>query len=84
MSLIEYIYIDKSRIDGYFEQISDPVRYDKVPVWNASLGLTGPRAEASQTRQGQIIYCPRENPKTPTSFTPKQATCNRKIAIIDS
>lgn len=52
-SLIEYLYIDKPRLDSYFEQISPPVMYEKVPIWKAALGLTGPKAEATQARPGR-------------------------------
>lgn len=49
----EYLHTDKARIDSYFEQISDPVKYDKVPVWKVGLKLTGPSAEGSQDRPGR-------------------------------
>lgn len=49
-SLTEYLYGDKRRVDTYFEQISSPTRYDKVPVWKAEAGLLGPKAEATQAR----------------------------------
>jgi hypothetical protein len=48
--LVEYLYIDEARIDSYFEQISDPVKYDKVPVWKSGLALTGISVEAAQSR----------------------------------
>jgi hypothetical protein len=48
--LTDYLYRDKRRIEGFFEQVSDPVKYDKVPVWKAALSLTGPTAEATQSR----------------------------------
>jgi len=50
MSLTEYLYVDERRLNSYFEQISSPVTYDKVPVWKASLSLTGPNAEGQQAR----------------------------------
>ncbi len=50
MSLIEYLYVDEDRVNTYFEQISSPVVYDKVPVWKAGLSLTGPNAEGQQAR----------------------------------
>ncbi len=31
MALVEYLYVDDKRLDSYFEQISSPVTYDKVP-----------------------------------------------------
>ncbi len=55
MSLIEYIYVDTARLSSYFEQISNPTKYDKVPVWRASLGLSGPKAEALQQRSGRAF-----------------------------
>lgn len=51
--LVEYIYIDKKRLNNYFEQFSSPVNFDKVPVWKTVLGLTGPKAEATQARPGR-------------------------------
>ena len=47
MSLIEYVYVDEKRLDAYFEQISSPVTYDKVPEWNADISITGPKAGGS-------------------------------------
>jgi hypothetical protein len=52
-TLVEYLYIDEARLDRYFEQISSPVAYDKVPIWKAALGLAGPKAEATQARPGR-------------------------------
>jgi hypothetical protein len=49
----EYLHIDNRRIDSYFEQISDPIKYDKVPVWKIGMKLTGPSAEGSQIRPGR-------------------------------
>ena len=49
MPVIEYLYLDHRRIKMYFEQVSDPVKKDKVANWKAALGLTGPKVEASQT-----------------------------------
>ena len=50
MELVEYLYVDAKRLDTYFEQISSPVTYDKVPVWEASLTITSPGAKGSQQR----------------------------------
>jgi hypothetical protein len=50
MALVEYLYVDERRLDTYFEQISSPVAYDKVPVWEASLTITSPGAKGSQQR----------------------------------
>jgi hypothetical protein len=41
--LAEYLFVDDVRLDTYFQQISSPVAYDNVPVYNGSLALTGPR-----------------------------------------
>lgn len=49
-NLIEYLYVDEKRLDSYFEQISEPVAYDKVPIWRIALGLTGPQADGTQSR----------------------------------
>jgi hypothetical protein len=48
--LREYLYIDRARLDSYFEQISTPVTYDKVPIWKTGIALTGPSAEGQQAR----------------------------------
>jgi hypothetical protein len=48
--LREYLYIDRARLDSYFEQISTPVTYDKVPIWKTAIALTGPSAEGQQAR----------------------------------
>jgi len=51
MAVIEYLYVDKRRLDSYFEQISKtPVAYDKVPNWKAGLSISTLGVEASQTR----------------------------------
>jgi hypothetical protein len=50
MALVEYLYVDEERLDTYFEQISSPVTYDKVPMWNAEIGLIGPKAGGTQQR----------------------------------
>jgi hypothetical protein len=50
MALVEYLYVDEQRLDTYFEQISSPVTYDKVPTWNAEIGFTGPKAGGAQQR----------------------------------
>lgn len=52
--MIEYLYIDMRRLDNYFEQISSPVIYDKVPTWNVELSLVGPKAAGAQTRLGRV------------------------------
>jgi hypothetical protein len=42
-SLSEYLYIDRKRLEMYFEQMSSPVTYDKVSVWKVALGLLVPK-----------------------------------------
>lgn len=49
-SLREYVYIDGRRLDTYFQQMSSPVTYDKVPTWKVSLSLAGPTGEGVQAR----------------------------------
>jgi hypothetical protein len=51
--MIEYLYVDSRRLDNYFEQISSPVVFDKVPTWSVELSLIGPKAGGTQTRQGR-------------------------------
>jgi hypothetical protein len=50
MALVEYLYVDEKRLDTYFEQISPPVTYDKVPEWNAEISFTGPKGGGKQAR----------------------------------
>jgi len=52
--MIEYLFVDAPRLDRYYEQISSPVTYDKVPEWKVALGLTGPRVESTQARPGRV------------------------------
>jgi hypothetical protein len=51
--MFEYLFVDERRLNSYFEQISAPVIYDKVPTWNVELSLAGPKAAGTQTRQGR-------------------------------
>jgi hypothetical protein len=51
LTLTEYIYIDRARLDSYFQQISSPLTFDKVPGWKVNLSLTGPGVEGTQTAQ---------------------------------
>lgn len=53
MKLNEYLFVDGARIDSYFEQISEPVKYDKVPIWKLAFGLGGPKVESTQNRTGR-------------------------------
>ena len=55
MELVDYLFVDSRRLDSYIEQIGPPVSYDKVPVWKAEIGLTGPRAEATQQRYPRVL-----------------------------
>jgi len=54
MSITEYIYIDKRRLDSYLEQIASPIIYDKVPVWRAALGLS-PSLEGTVEKHGREL-----------------------------
>lgn len=51
--LVEYLYVDEIRLNSYFEQISEPIAYDKVPIWKAVIGLTSLKTEATQSRPGR-------------------------------
>lgn len=55
MTVTEYLYVDQRRVDSYFEQVSDPVKYDKVPIWKMALGLAGPSTEGTQSRPGRAF-----------------------------
>ena len=57
MSLIEYLYQDKKRINSYLEQVSSPVTYDRVPVWKTIISLT-PKAELAQNRISRPLTDP--------------------------
>lgn len=51
MKIKEYLYVDEGRLDMYVSQIENGLAtYDKVPVYSASLALTGPKAGAQQQR----------------------------------
>jgi hypothetical protein len=41
-SLIEYLFVDETRLDSYFQQISGPTALDTVPTFGGTLSLTGP------------------------------------------
>lgn len=49
VALVEYIYIDRIRLDSYFQQISSPNTFDKVPSWKVSFSLIGPGVEGTQS-----------------------------------
>jgi hypothetical protein len=50
--LAEYLFVDDARLDTYFQQISAPVAYDKIPSYQGTIGLTGPAITAgSQQHQ---------------------------------
>jgi hypothetical protein len=51
--ITDYIYINTARLDAYFEQISSPVAYDKVPSFNVRLSLTGASVGGTQSKQGR-------------------------------
>jgi hypothetical protein len=51
--LIEYLYVDGVRLDRYFEQLSGPVTFEKVPTFVGSVGMTGPSASVSQAAHGR-------------------------------
>jgi hypothetical protein len=53
MEIAEYIYVDRLRLASYFQQISSPVHYDKVPIWKVKLAFAGPSAEGTQQRSGR-------------------------------
>jgi len=46
----EYIYVDQKRLNSYFEQVSSPVKYEKISVWGFEWSITGPKASGSQSR----------------------------------
>jgi hypothetical protein len=47
--LEEYLYIDRTRIRSYAEQIGAAMTTDKLPQWKVGLALTGPSVEGQQT-----------------------------------
>ena len=53
--LEEYLFLDKRRIEAYVEQIGPPITYDKLPAWTVEIGMTGPRAVASQHRRYRAL-----------------------------
>jgi hypothetical protein len=71
----EYLYVDTRRLDSYYEQISLPVEYDKVPVWKFGLSFSGPKVEGQQTRSARP---PTEHEKIQKFL--KSITDNRQIS----
>jgi hypothetical protein len=53
MLLREYLYIDEKRLDSYFQQITPPITFDKVPGWEVGMKLSGPEVRGLQTRHGR-------------------------------
>lgn len=51
MPLTEPLYVDHRRLDWYVNEIGPPPKYVKLPNWEASLSLTGPKAGAKQQAQ---------------------------------
>lgn len=50
MAIAEYIYVDHVRLNSYFEQISSPKKYEKIPEWGVEFSITGPKAQGKQSR----------------------------------
>ena len=48
-SLVEYTYIDRTRLTAYVAQLGSLSKHEKVPSWTAGLTLTGPSVSAAQT-----------------------------------
>jgi len=55
VALSEYIYVNTQRLDAYFEQISSPFAYDKVPSISVDFSLLGPKVGAEQTRNARAF-----------------------------
>jgi hypothetical protein len=53
MSIKEYLYIDEKRLESYFEQVSSPLHYDKIPTWKISLGITSASVETNLDKRGR-------------------------------
>lgn len=51
--LQEIIYVDEKRLDTYFEQISNPVKFDKIPEWDGEITAGGliPKLEVQAGRK---------------------------------
>lgn len=48
--IAEYLFIDEERLNSYFEQVSSPIKYEKVATLGIELSLTGPKATGTQSR----------------------------------
>lgn len=48
--LVEYLFVDTTRLDSYLEQCAGPTVYDKVPVWTVEGSILGPKATTQQAR----------------------------------
>jgi hypothetical protein len=46
--LVDYIFIDERRLISYAEQLNAGRTVDKLPSWNVSLSLTGPKVDGKQ------------------------------------
>lgn len=55
MVLNEYIYVNNRRLDAYFEQISSPLAYDKVPSIKVKLSLTGLEVGGEQSQNARAF-----------------------------
>jgi hypothetical protein len=47
--LNDYLFIDKARVDSYFEQVESTPKLVKLPAWKVAFGLTGPSVEGTQS-----------------------------------
>lgn len=88
--LQEYLYMDRTRIRSYAEQIGAAMATDKRPQWTVGLALSGPSVEGQQTASVRsasdhemitaIIDYPRKNQlllPAPPRLTPKPTAQKR-------
>lgn len=51
--LTDYLYFDEKRLDQFFTQLSDPIKFEKTATLGVELSITGPKVSGSQTQTGR-------------------------------
>lgn len=54
VDLVEYLFVDRLRLDSYVSQFASLTVYDKVPVWSISANLAGPAFDSRQERPARL------------------------------
>lgn len=51
--ITDYLFVDRRRLDSYFEQLGSSIKMVKLPAWKVAFGLAGPTVEAAQSTSVQ-------------------------------